>query len=232
MKGRLVAFGGVFCIALLIVSGAYAGKPPKEPKSPHRPGNIAIECIEFTGDLASVPEGGTVVEGCCPNAGPAPEYTMILKIESLQPGDWGQEFEGHLFAKPLRIKVKGQSTEYYQVHFCTWDWDERLPAEGDYFFDIRCDGDDIQYDETTDVLTVTVEDETATLWVLHNVNPECDRSIYPYCENPCVEGVVPNCDPFVNPSCYHPCNEEKHPNVSFIMTKTSDLSYCPVVDVE
>jgi hypothetical protein len=232
MKGRLVAFVGVFCIAMLIASGAYAGKPTKEPKSPHRPGNIAVECIEFTGDLTSVPEGGTVVEGCCPNAGPAPEYKMILEFEGLQEGDWGKEFEGQLFAKPLRIKEKGQSTEYYIIHFCTWDVDAGPPAEGDYFFDIRCDGDDIQYDETTDVLTVTVVDEPATVWVLHNVNPECDPSIYPYCENPCADGVEPNCDPSDNPTCYHPCNEDHHPNVSFTMTKTTDLSNCPVVVVE
>ena len=50
MKGRLAAFVGVFCIAMLFASGAYAGKPPKEPKEPKSPlpGNIAIECIEFT----------------------------------------------------------------------------------------------------------------------------------------------------------------------------------------
>ena len=222
MKGRLAAFGGVFCIALLIVSGAYADKPPKEPKSPHRPGNIAVECIEFTGDDL---QGKQVVVGCCPNAGPAPEYTMTLKLD-LQSDDWGQEFVGHLFAKPLRIKVKGQSTEYYIIHFCTWDWDERLPREGDYFFDIRCDGDDIQYDETTDVLTVTVVDETATVWVLHDVNPECDRSIYPYCAHPCVDDDQQNCDALNDPNCNHPCNDEIHEDVSFIMTKTTDLSYC------
>ena len=133
---------------------------------------------------------------------------------------------GYLFAKPLRIKVKGQSTEYYKVQFCTWDWNAEIPpGEGDYFFDIRCDGDDIQYDETTDVLTVTVEGETATVWVLHDVSDDCDRSIYPYCDHPCAD-MEPNCDPSDDPNCNHPCNEEKHENVSFIMTKTTDLIYC------
>ena len=134
---------------------------------------------------------------------------------------------GYLFAKPLRIKVKGQTTEYYIVQFNTWDWNaEIIPGEGDYFFDIRCDGDDIQYDETTDVLTVTVADETATVWVLHNVNLNCDPSIYPYCENPCADNVEPNCDPFDNPTCYHPCNEEIEVHVTFDMLKTTDQSYC------
>ena len=53
MKTRFGALVGVFCIALLIVSGAYAGKPtdkPDKPGKPPRPGNIAVECIEFTGD--------------------------------------------------------------------------------------------------------------------------------------------------------------------------------------
>jgi len=130
---------------------------------------------------------------------------------------------GYLFAKPLRIKVKGQSTEYYKVQFCTWDWNAEIPpGEGDYFFEIRCDGNDI--DETNDVLTVTVVDETATVWVLHDVNPDCDP--YPYCEHPCVYDYQQNCDALNDPNCNHPCNEEKHEDVSFIMTKTTDLSYC------
>ena len=150
---------------------------------------------------------------------------MTLRIGGDMPVDaWGKTFDGHLFAKPLRIKEKGQSTEYYIIHFCTWDWDERPPAEGDYFFDIRCDGDDIQYDETTDVLTVTVVNETATVWVLHDVNPDCDP--YPYCEHPCVYDYQQNCDALNDPNCNHPCNDEIHEDVSFIMTKTTDLSYC------
>jgi hypothetical protein len=221
---RLVAFVGVFCIAMLIASGAYADKPPKDPKEPKspRPGNIAIECIEFTGSNL---QGRQVVEGCCPNAGPFPEYTMKVDLDFEHIHIHDDARAGYLFAKPLRIKVKGQTTYYYIVQFNTWEWNaEIIPGEGDYFFDIRCDGNDI--DETNDVLTVTVVDETATVWVLHDVNPNCDPSIYPYCENPCAVGVEPNCDPSDNPTCYHPCNEEKHENVSFVMTKTTDLSYC------
>jgi len=226
MKGRLVAFVGVFCIALLIASGAYADKPPKEPKEPKSPlpGNIAVECIEFTGDLESVPEGGTVVVGCCPNAGPSPAYMMTLRIGGDMPSEaWGETFDGHLFAKPLSIKVKGQTTEYYKVQFNTWDWETEIPSEGDYFFEIRCDGNDI--DETNDVLTVTVVDETATVWVLHDVSQECDPSIYPYCEEPCAD-MEPACDPSIYDNCNHPCNEEITVDVSFIMTKTTDLNYC------
>jgi hypothetical protein len=229
MKGRLVALIGVFCIAMLIASGAYADKPPDKPDKPGkppRPGNIAEECIAFAWDLESVP-GGTLVVGCCPNAGPSPAYTMNVHLDVA--GIHDDARVGYLFAKPVRTKFKGQTTRRYLVQFNTWDWNAEIPpGEGDYFFDIRCDGNDI--DETNDVLTVTVVDETATLWVLHNVNPECDPSIYPYCDDPC-DGREPNCDPSDNPTCYHPCNEEMHPNVSFVMTKTADLSNCPVVPV-
>ena len=235
MKGRLAAFGGVFCIALLIVSGAYADKPtkePKEPKSP-RPGNIAIECIGFTGSNL---QGRQVVEGCCPNAGPFPEYTMTVDLDFEHIHIHDEARAGYLFAKPLRIKVKGQTTYYYIVQFNTWDWNAEIPpGEGDYFFDIRCDGNDI--DETNDVLTVTVVDETATVWVLHNVREECYPS-YPYndsevCDNPCVNSMDQACNAFDDPNCNHPCNEEfTDVNVSFVMTKTTDLSNCPVVVVE
>ena len=239
MKGRLAAFAGVFCIALLIVSGAYAGKPtpkPDKPGNPPRPGNIAVECIEFTGwDLVSVPEGGTVVVGCCPNAGPSPEYTMTLNIEGLHEDDIGQEFVGHLFAKPVRTKFKGQTTRRYLVQFNTWNWETDIPGLGDYFIEIYADEEDIAYDETTDVLTVTFnndhEDDTATVWALHAVSPDCVPS-YPYCATPCAN-MTPNCVASEDPNCNHPCNEEfTDVNVSFIMTKTTDLTNCPVVVVE
>jgi hypothetical protein len=228
MKGRLAAFVGVSCIALLIVSGAYAGKPTDKPGKPPKPGNVTTECFVFTGDL----EGGQEVEGCCPNAGPSPAYTMTLDVVGVEYGT----YEGYLFAKPVRTKFKGQTTERYKVQFYTWDSETEIPeipGEGDYFFEIFCDGDDIQYDETTDVLTVTFdndhENDTATVWVLHDVSESCDASIYPYCDDPCVD-MEPACvasDDRHN-NCYHPCNEEiTIEDVSFIMTRTSDLSYCP-----
>jgi len=242
MKGRLVAFVGVFCIATLIVSGAYAdkpdnsGKPPKEPKEPHRPGNIAVECMAFSGEPLL---GHQQVVGCCPNAGPWPAYQMFLDFELIVDDevvyDVNGLYDGHLYAKPVRTKFKGQTTRRYMVNFCTWDWGTEIPGDDDYFIEMWSDGDDIQYDETTDVLTVTFDndhdDDTVTVWVLHDVNEACVPS-YPYCETPCVDGVVPNCDPFVNPNCYHPCNEEFNDvNVSFndvdvYFTTTTDLSYC------
>jgi len=75
MKGKLLAFASVLCIVSLMVSGANAGKPDKPPGKPDKPGNTQTEWIVFTGDLA----GGQEVEGCCPNAGPFPEYTLTLE---------------------------------------------------------------------------------------------------------------------------------------------------------
>ena len=74
MKGKLLAFASTLCIASLMVSGANAGKPDKPPGKPDKPGNAQTEWIVLTGDLA----GGQEVEGCCPNAGPFPEYTLAL----------------------------------------------------------------------------------------------------------------------------------------------------------
>jgi len=239
MKGRLVALAGVFCIAMLIASGAYADKPPDKPDKPGkppRPGNIAEECIAFAGDLESVPNdtlvlasvpGGTLVVGCCPNAGPSPAYTMNVHLDVA--GIHDDARVGYLFAKPVRTKFKGQTTRRYKVQFFTWDWETQIPGEGDYFIDMYSDGDDI--DETDNVLTVTFdndhENDTATVWVLHDVREDCDDlSIYPYCENPCDNPAYQACDALDDPNCNHPCNEENTDfKVSFTLVKTTDLTY-------
>ena len=70
MKGKLLAFASILCIVSLMASGANAGKPDK----PGNHGKTQTESIVVTGDLA----GGQEVEGCCPNAGPFPEYTLTL----------------------------------------------------------------------------------------------------------------------------------------------------------
>jgi hypothetical protein len=215
MKGRLAAFAGVSCIALLIVSGAYAGKPDK-PEKPHRPGITTKECFVFTEDL----EGSQVVEDCCPNGGPFPAYTMTLLLEDL-PEAWGITFEGDLFAKPVTTRVKGQKTERYLVQFLTWDWETQIPGDGDYFIEVFSDGDGI--DETDNVLTVTVENETATVWKYYDMNdcdpcdPDCDLC---YGLRPCDDLCDPDCGPY-------PCNEEiTVEDVSFVLARTSDLTYC------
>jgi len=67
------------------------GKPsPKPPK----PGKSKTEWIEFTGDLV----GGQPVDGCCPNAGPFPPYSMCLYFKMDGTTDpTGTWYDGELF---------------------------------------------------------------------------------------------------------------------------------------
>jgi len=134
MKGRLIAFLGIFCIAVLIVSGAYAqGKPDK-------PGKSGTEWIEFWGDLT----GGQPVNGCCPNAGPSPPYRMCLNfaVGTHPAGTW---YDGHLF---INNYGAGKNRQYI-VQFWTDDNDVAIKIIGGV----------IDFDKTTKVLMVTFTDE-------------------------------------------------------------------------
>jgi hypothetical protein len=137
MKGKLVAFVGIFCIACLIVSGAYADKPPK----PDKPDRTTTEWIEFTGDLV----GGEVVEGCCPNAGPNPKYWMTLPEGVF--GDMSGTYLGDLF---ISAYGTGPDAEYV-VQF--WHSDEIA-------FEII--GGVIDEDRKNKVTTVTFTGEDCT----------------------------------------------------------------------
>ena len=160
MKGRLIAFVGVFCIALLIVSGAYAGKPDKPPKPDKtpRPDNIAVECITFSGlDL----EGHQQVEDCCPNAGPFPAYRLNL------PNGFGShasgEYDGELFMNSMRV---GQNRQYVVQFTGDHDSGDRISIE--------IIGGDIDYNKKTKVLTVTFTGE-------NNMCTEmCDACPFPF----------------------------------------------------
>jgi len=134
MKGRLVAFVGILCVASLIVSGANAkGKPDK-------PGKTKTEWIAFTGDLI----GDQSVEGCCPNAGPFPAYTMTLTFavdENHLPGT----YDGQLF-----INRYGAGRDHkYKVQF--WNDDDGIAIEiiGGEIFD----------DKKNKILRVSFTDE-------------------------------------------------------------------------
>jgi hypothetical protein len=144
MKGRLVAIIGIFCIAILIVSAANADKPPKPPK----PDKTTAECITFTGDLI----GHQQVEGCCPNAGPFPAYTMTLDLDSSPPDG---TYEGELF---INYFGAGRNKKYI-VQF----WNDDLGVA------IEIIGGVIDNDKNNKVLTVTFENETG--WDLINEIP-------------------------------------------------------------
>jgi hypothetical protein len=91
MKAGRVAIVGVLFIAMLAISGANADKPEGQGKLA-KPPSTSGECIVFTGDLA----GKQIVEGCCPNAGPFPEYTMTLS-EGILEDIPGGEYDGNVF---------------------------------------------------------------------------------------------------------------------------------------
>jgi len=148
MKRRLVAFVGIFCIAILAVSVADAGKPVKTPKPPKTPG-LTTECILFTGDLVSA--GNTIIVGCCP-AGPYPAYTMTLDLGSSPPDG---TYEGELF---INNYGAGRNKKYI-VQF----WNDDLGVA------IEIIGGVIDNDKKNEVLTVTFEDETG--WDLINDMP-------------------------------------------------------------
>jgi hypothetical protein len=140
MKGRVIAVVCIFCVAGFIGLTADAKKPP------------TAECIIFTGDLASA--GETQIVGCCPNAGPWPDYRMTLTTGTQLDGT----FDGQLF-----INYFGTgANQLYKVQFWTWDFDHETPGDGDFFFEIK--GGDIDRDRRAKTLTVTFTEEMATGW--------------------------------------------------------------------
>ncbi|MCG6957865.1 MAG: hypothetical protein LJF04_17885 [Gemmatimonadetes bacterium] len=123
---------------------AKTGKPdnPNKPQTPS-----SCESIAFTGHL----QGSADVEGCCPNAGPFPAYTMTLSEEAFPAGLSG-EHEGNIFMNSLGRRVPGD----YIVQF--W-WGE---SPDDYFLEIR--GGEVTYDKRARLLTVRFENESMTIY--------------------------------------------------------------------
>jgi hypothetical protein len=157
MKGRRVVFGVVFCVAMLAVSGASADKPEDKvkPDKPRVPGQTKAECIVFSGDLESVPDG-TQIEGCCLNAGPWPEYTMVLDLGVLWPKG---ETDGFLHIGTWLPGPDGG----YVVQFWDYDVDAGPPGPGNFMFEIW--GGDVVRDRKKKLITVTFGgDDTGTLW--------------------------------------------------------------------
>ena len=187
MRERPAVFVGVCCIAILVASGANAVKPEKPPTS--KP-----ECIVFSDNLKDLTphgylEGGQdgPIEGCCPNAGPSPAFTMTLHGLGLLPDG---TYDGQLF-----INVFGTGPiQTYKVQFWTWDYVNEIPGTGDYFFEIY--GGVLERDRKAKVLTVTFTGETGTGWIYTTGYPDTSA----------VEVTIPN--------------------VSFVLVRTENLSYC------
>ncbi|MDX1799157.1 MAG: hypothetical protein R3255_10950 [Candidatus Lokiarchaeia archaeon] len=142
-KGILVVILSIALIlsVTLILVGPVLSKPKPNP-------NSNPELIIFEGDL----EGNQEVVGCCPNAGPWPEYTMTLS-DNFQPEFRGEHI-GNIFMNGFGQKLPWE----YKVQF--W-WTE---DDTEYFIEIR--GGEVQRDRKTKILTVTfVMVETYEIWI-------------------------------------------------------------------
>jgi hypothetical protein len=158
---RLALVAMLFSL-VFVVTNVTAKKPVKEDK----PDKTTAECIVFWGDLETV-QGSEIVEGCCPNAGPSPAYTMTLDLRDEEGetyvGPEGEtyedEYNGQLF-------ISGGGTgpnQSYKVQFWSWDWDNDIPDAGDIFFEII--GGIVNYDRKSKVLTVSFGGEKPTVWL-------------------------------------------------------------------
>jgi hypothetical protein len=108
-------------------------------------------------------EGSQEVIGCCPNAGPNPEYTMTLSGELTDYVPAGPN-DGHIFMNVfinLSERVRGKRKAMYMVKF--W-WGE---GDDDYFYDyfIEVRGGDIESNKKTKSLTVTFVDVPCKIWI-------------------------------------------------------------------
>ena len=147
-------------VSLILVSCKYDGSPTQntsdletlrlsKPKpNPNKP-KLNSENITFTGDLV----GSQIVVGCCPNAGPYPEYTMTLSDK------FPEEFQGEHTGNIFLNSFGGQLEWAYKVQF--W-WEEE--GEGEYFIEFR--GGEVHEDKKTKILTVTFENVPSyEIWI-------------------------------------------------------------------
>jgi hypothetical protein len=121
----------ILSITLILVS---PGLSKPKPKS---------ELITFVGDL----DGSQEVVGCCPNAGPIPEYTMTFS-EVFEPVFTPDTYPGHIF---MNFFGAGKNKQSYLVRF--W-WPDGINA---YFIEII--GGVIKRDRKAKILTVTFVNE-------------------------------------------------------------------------
>ena len=88
---KLFGLVAILTVALVFISVGFIEGQVKTLGKPDKPGESKTEWIAFDGDLV----GGQAVEGCCPNAGPWPEYAMTLSFEV---GDFQSDtYYGQLF---------------------------------------------------------------------------------------------------------------------------------------
>jgi hypothetical protein len=141
IKLGILGLAAIFLLSMASYSTDQEVTTRGKPDKPFKPGKPGKERIAFLGpDLL----GDQVLEGCCPNAGPFPEYTMTLGFDV---GGFtaGTTIDGYLF-----INGYGAGRNHaYKVQF----WNDDL----EIFIEII--GGDIDNDKKNKILTVTFENE-------------------------------------------------------------------------
>jgi hypothetical protein len=110
--------------------------------------------ITFDGDL----EGSQEVLGCCPNAGPFPEYIMTLNDDF--PEEMLGEHEGQIFMNFFMFMSEpGKGKKMHKAYIVQFWWTDA----NDYFIQIK--GGDIEENKKTKSLTVTFNDVPCEIWI-------------------------------------------------------------------
>ena len=133
-KLAILGLAAIFLLSMASYSTVQEVTTQGKPDKPDKP---KAEQITFWEEL----QGDDEVYGCCPNAGPFPEYTMTLGFPF---GGYqaGEEIDGWLF-----INYYGAGRDQkYKVQFW-WDYDADLGIE--------IKGGEIHHDRKTKELTVT-----------------------------------------------------------------------------
>ena len=108
------------------------------------------ELISFIGDL----EGSQEVIGCCPNAGPFPEYILKLKEDPFPLEISGRELDGNIFMNKFGRNLPWE----YKVQF---SWCE-INSTDTTFIEVR--GGVLQEDKKNKITTVTFIQDTCWIW--------------------------------------------------------------------
>jgi len=144
---KLFGLVAILTVALVFIGVDFIESQVKTQGKPDKPGKTKTEWIAFTGDL----KGGQAVDGCCPNAGPFPEYGMTLEFGvGGFPAD--TYYDGQLFIN----RYGAGRNQKYKVQF----WNDDISGIA-----IEIIGGVIDYDKKNKVLTVTFTDEECVnLW--------------------------------------------------------------------
>jgi hypothetical protein len=146
MKSKIISVLILSTILLVSITSILAISGLSKPKPNPNP-----ELITFIGDL----EGSQEVVGCCPNAGPCPEYTLTLSALSAFPDEMKGKHEGNIF---MNFFGAGKNKQSYLVKF-SWTTED----DTEYFIDIR--GGNIDQDRKAKILTVTFDKVPCEIWI-------------------------------------------------------------------